>query len=203
MNHTARKLKLLSILEPKLNSSAQRFARTNRKVDAEDALQTGRLAILECLPRLNQDLPEEVQIAFLANTATWRMRDLAYDADGIHCPCSQRAERNVARHALATGCDIDFESRNRLGALLSLFESMDDYGKPEIGTSIVDLLESDLFVKMLLEKLPDEDASTFTLVFLCGFSYNETAQMLGISNAKLRSRLRAAKRVLKAEMLAA
>jgi DNA-directed RNA polymerase specialized sigma24 family protein len=56
---------------------------------------------------------------------------------------------------------------------------------------------------MLLEKLPEVDACAFTLVFLNDYSYEEAAQMLKVSNATLRSRLRAAKRVLRAELLLA
>ena len=206
MNLTAHELSLLSTLEPKLQTSARRLARSNSRVDADDALQTGRLAALKAIPRLNRDLTQEMQVAFLATSANWSMKDLTYDADGIHCPPSQRGERNRARRTLAQGGEVDIETRNRLGALLArIHHSGDPFidERPTSCRSVVDNLETDLFVKLLLEKLPEVDASAFTLVFLYDFSYEEASQMMKVSNATLRSRLRAAKRVLKAALLPA
>lgn len=175
-------------------------------VDADDALQTGRMAVLNAIPRLNRDMPDETQVAFLATTANCSMRELPYDVDGIHCPSSQRGDRNRARLTLATGGKVDFETRNRLGALLARILRFGDpffEERPTDCRSAVDNLESDIFVKILLEKLPEVDACAFTLVFLNDYSYEEAAQMLKVSNATLRSRLRAAKRVLRAELLLA
>lgn len=64
-------------------------------------------------------------------------------------------------------------------------------------------LDSDLYVKLLMEKLPIQVAHALSLIYLEEYTYSEAAEILQVADSQLRSHLQVAKRMLQREVATA
>ena len=198
------KAKLLDVLSPNIKSLARKYSSKTLVFDIDDARQELCLGILLAAESADFNRCEAEVHRYLLLSAEYRLRSAIDCRGGIRCPSQMRKARNKALTKRASGEQLSSEERETLGALVVQFIELD---RPSfVGTderlvcSAMDDLNSDLYVKLLMERLPTQVAHAISLLYFEEYTYSEAAEILQVSDSQIRSFRQVALRLLKKEM---
>lgn len=191
---------LLERLGRNINSLARKYSIKRTSLDFEDARQELILGVLIAAERVDSTRSESEIDRYLLYSAECHLRSAIDCVGGVRCPSQKRKVRNQALTKKSSGQELSSDERGALGALVYQFLELDspsfiDYDE-RFGCSAMDDLNSDLYVKLLLEKLPIQVAHALSLIYLEEHTYSEAAEILQVSDSQLRSHLQVAKRIL-------
>jgi len=195
---------LLERLGRNINSLARKYSSKRTSLDVEDARQELILGVLLAAERIDPTRSESEIDRYLLYSAECHLRSAIDCVGGVRCPSQKRKARNQALTKNWSGEALSSVERDALGALVFQFLELDspsfvDY-EERFGCSAMDDLDSDLYVKLLMEKLPIHVAYALSLIYLEEYTYSEAAEILQVSDSQLRSHLQVAKRMLQREL---
>lgn len=194
---------LLERLGRNINSLARKYSSKRGSLDFEDARHELILGVLLAAKRVDSTRSESEIDRFLLVSAEHHLRSAIDCEGGVRCPSQKRKVRNQALTKKSSGQELSSDEREALGALVYQFLELDspsfiDYDE-RFGCSAMDDLNSDLYVKLLLEKLPIQVAHALSLIYIEEYTYSEAAEILQVSDSQLRSYRQVAKRMLQRE----
>lgn len=198
---------LLERLGRNINALARKYSSKRTSLDFEDARQELILGVLLAAKRVDSTRSESEIDRFLLLSAECHLRSAIDCAGGVRCPSQKRKARNQALTKNSSGQELPSDEREALGALVFQFLELDSPSFADnderFGCSAMDDLDSDLYVKLLMEKLPIQVAHALSLIYLEEYTYSEAAEILQVADSQLRSHLQVAKRMLQREVATA
>jgi DNA-directed RNA polymerase specialized sigma24 family protein len=197
---------LLERLGRNINSLARKYSSKRTSLDFEDARQELILGVLIASERVDSTRSESEIDRYLLYSAECHLRSAIDCVGGVRCPSQKCKARNRALTKKSCGQELSSDERETLGALVYQFLELDspsfiDHDKRFWCTAMNDL-DSDLYVKLLMEKLPTQVAQALCLIFIKEYKYSESAKLLQVSDSQLRSYLQVGKRMLQKELVA-
>ena len=197
---------LLERLGLNINSLARKYSSKRKSLDFEDARQELILGVLIAAERVDSTRSEPEIDRYLLYSAECHLRSAIDCAGGVRCPSQKRKARNQALTKNSSGQELPSDEREALGALVFQFLELDSEpfadSDERFGCSAMQDLDSDLYVKLLMEKLPIQVAHALSLIYLEEYTYSEAAEILQVPNSQLRSYLQVGKRMLQKELVA-